>query len=135
MDYRGLISLGAAIVCTSGVFMLVAPPALGRAPLIVTAPADVISRHITYDDLNLATSAGELTLTRRVDGAVGRLCGEATGGSDGNFMTVYADRKCRKSAWDQARPQMARAVQRSRDIASTGFSPVAAVGITIDLTK
>jgi len=76
-----------------------------------------------------------LTLNRRVGGAVGSLCREATGGEDGNFMTTFADRKCRNSAWSQARPQIARAVQRSRDIAFTGTSPIAAAAITINLTK
>lgn len=135
MDYSKLISISAAVLVTSGVFALVAPPAFGKAPVLVTAPADVVSRHINYADLDLASSAGEVTLNRRVGGAVGSLCHEATGGPDGNFMTTIANRKCRTSAWNQARPQIAQATQRARDIASTGVSPIAAAAITIDFTK
>jgi hypothetical protein len=60
---------------------------------------------------------------------------EATGGSDASFMPNILSRKCRTSAWNQARPQIALAVQRSQDIALTGTSPIAAVAITIALTK
>ena len=136
MDYSRLISITAAALLTSGLFIFVTPPAHSKArSVVVTAPANIVTRHISYADLNLSTSAGELTLNRRVGGAVGSLCREATGGEDGNFMTTFADRKCRNSAWSQARPQIARAVQRSRDIAFTGTSPIAAAAITIDLTK
>lgn len=136
MDYNKIASLGVAIALTSGLFVLVSPPALGKAlPLVVTAPANVVTRHISYADLNLATSAGELTLNRRVGRAVSGLCQEATGDGDGNFMTAVAGLKCSKSAWGQARPQIAQAVTRSRDVASTSVSPIAAAAITIDLSK
>jgi UrcA family protein len=135
MDYSKLISISAAVLLTSSVFVLVAPPAFGKVrPVVVVAP-DVVTRHISSADLNLASAAGEQTLNRRVGGAVSSLCQEATGGTDGNYMTVISAGKCRQSAWNQARPQIAQLTQRARDIASTGVSPIAAAAITINLTK
>jgi hypothetical protein len=43
--------------------------------------------------------------------------------------------KCDNRAWGEARPQIARAVQRAHDIASTGTSPIAAAAITISLAQ
>jgi UrcA family protein len=100
---------------------------------MVVANSNVVTRHISFADLNLASASGESTLNRRVGGAIVGLCKEAIGGLDGTFMTTIVDRKCRKSAWNQAGPQIALAVQRSREIASTGTSPIAGVAITIVL--
>ena len=136
MDYSKLISISAAIMLTSGVFVLVAPPAFGKVrPVVVVANPNIVIRQISFADLNLASASGELTLQRRVGGAVSSLCEEATGGRDGNYMTVLSAGKCRQSAWTQARPQIALATQRARDIASTGVSPIAAAAIMINLTK
>ncbi len=40
-------------------------------------------------------------------------------------------KSCDTSAWGGARPQIARAVQRAREIAATGSSTIAAAAITI----
>jgi len=131
-----LISISAAVVLASGVFMLVAPPAYGKErPVIVVANPDILTRHISFADLNLASLSGERTLNSRVVGAINGLCSEATGGEDGNFMSTLANRKCSNSAWSLARPQIAQATKRARDIAFTGVSPIAASAITIDLAK
>ena len=136
MNYFKLLSFSAAVVLASGVFMLVAPPAYGKErPVIVVANPDILTRHISFADLNLASLSGERTLNSRVVGAINGLCSEATGGEDGSFMTTLANRKCSNSAWSQARPQIAQATQRARDIAFTGVSPIAAAAITIDLAK
>ena len=136
MNYGKLISFSAAVLLASGVFMLVAPPAYGKErPVLVVAKPDILTRHISFADLNLASSSGERTLNSRVGGAIGGLCSEATGGGDSSFTTTLAKRKCSDSAWGQARPQIARATQRARDMASTGVSPIAAAAITIDFAK
>lgn len=136
MDYGKLISISAAIVLASGVFMLVAPPAYGKErPVVVVANPDILTRHINFADLNLASLSGERTLNSRVVGAISGLCSEATGGEDGSFMTTLAKRKCSNSAWSQARPQIAQATQRARNIAFNGTAPIAAAAITIDLAK
>ena len=136
MNYGKIISFSAAVALASGVFMLVAPPAYGKErPVLVVANPDIVTRHISFADLNLASSSGERTLNRRVGGAIGGLCSEATGGEDGSFITKLEKTACSKSAWGQAGPQITQATQRARDIAYTGASPIAAAAITINLKK
>lgn len=135
MTYSNILSFTGAVAITLGGLFLVAPPASSKAPILVAAPADVVVRHISYADLNLASAPGERTLNRRVGGAVRDLCLEATGGNDGSFSFRYTMHKCNKRAWSDARPQIKRAVQRAQDIAATGTSPIAAVAITIALTE
>jgi UrcA family protein len=136
MEYNKFLTACAAVAIAVGGVTVLAPPASGRVqPLVVTANADIITSRISYLDLNLASAPGQLTLNRRVEGAIGNLCTEATAAYDGNFRTGIANRKCRNSAWDQARPQIARAVQRANEIASTGASTIAASAITIALPK
>ena len=134
MDYIKLLSACVAVGITGGSFAVVATPVHAKSPIVVVADADIVTRHISYADLNLASSSGEATLHRRVGGGIQSLCLEATGG-DLSFIVNPLGRKCRTSAWNQALPQIALAVQRSHDIALTGASPIAAVAITIDLTK
>ena len=71
MDYTRLISMSAAVLLTSGVFVLVAPPAYSKAgPVVVTANPNLVTRHVGFADLNLASAAGEQTLNDRVRGAI-----------------------------------------------------------------
>jgi UrcA family protein len=136
MTYNKILSLSGAAAITLGGLFLVASPASGKAPIVVTAPDDnVVVRRISYADLNLASATGASTLNRRVNGAVSDLCSEATGGDDGSFNFKFNMMKCDGRAWGEARPQIARAVQRARDIASTGASPIAAAAITISLAQ
>lgn len=135
MRYGRFLSMVAATAITAGGLVLLAPPAWGKAPIFVSAPnpAEIVTRHIGYADLNLASAAGEQTLNRRVGVAVSNLCSEVTGAEDGSLTAKFADRRCRSSAWNQAGPQIGRAVQRARDIASTGSSMLGAVAITIQI--
>jgi UrcA family protein len=130
MKHVRAISLCAAIAVT------VTTPAFGRsAPVFVTAPVDVVTRHISYADLNLASVPGERALQRRVGTAVTDLCLDATGGNDGSPQFKLSMIRCSGEAWSGARPQMARAVQRARDIAATGSSSIVAAALTISLPK
>jgi UrcA family protein len=132
MQYNKLISACAAVAITAGSFGLVSPPAFAKSQrVVVVADSNIVTRRISYADLNLASSPGEATLNRRVGGAIRSLCLEATEGSD----RFGVDHQCRNSAWGQARPQIDQATQRARDIAATGTSTIVAAAITINLTK
>lgn len=138
MNYVRAISLCAAIAAASGGLFLAASPAFGRnGPIFVTAapPEDVVVRHVGYADLNLAVDAGQRTLNRRVDVAVTDLCNEAMGGNDGSSSFKYSIKRCSNGAWADARPQIERAVQRSRELALTGKTAIAATALIISLPK
>lgn len=136
MTFSKMLSLVGAVAITAGGLFLVAPPASGKSrPIVVLAPENVVVRHISYADLNLASAPGERTLVRRVSGAVSDLCLEATGGNDGSFSFKSTIMQCDNRAWGEAHPQIRRAVQRAHDIASTGTSPIAAAAITISLAQ
>jgi UrcA family protein len=136
MTYVKAFSMCTALAVTAGVLVAVAPPAIAQPPSVfVTAPADVVTRHINYADLNLASAAGERSLDHRVGGAVADLCLDATGGNDGSLNFKYSMKRCSGFAWNEARPQMDRAIQRAREIASTGSSSIAAVALTISLPR
>src|SRR4029453_10983418 len=118
MEYTRFYSAGAAVAITIASFSLVAHPAAAKTgPVVVVANPDIVSRRVSFADLNLALAAGESTLKHRVSGAISSLCSEATAGDDGFFGSELARMKCSKTAWVQARPQMANAAQRARDIA------------------
>jgi UrcA family protein len=134
MEYNKILSACAAVAVTATSFVLVSTPLHAKSPIVVVVnPDDIVTRHISYADLNLASVAGERTLEHRVGSAIKSLCEEATGDSFTSLSRSYP--KCRTSAWGQARPQLANAAQRARDIALTGTSTIAAVAITIDLSK
>lgn len=138
MIYAKILSMCAATAITTGAIVLMAPHASAapRQPLVVTAPSpDLVVRHVSYADLNLAVSSGEHTLNRRVGNAVTSVCNEAVGPDTLNLASTIANMRCSRSAWDGARPQIARAVQRAREIAMTGSSTIAASAITIAISE
>lgn len=138
MNHVRAISLCAAIAVTSGGLFLVAAPAFGRSgPILVTAPQpeDLVVRHVSYADLNLAAAPGQKALNRRVGAAVTDLCTEAAGGNDGGTAFRYNMINCSNGAWNDARPQIARAVQRAQELAFTGHSSIVATALTISIPK
>jgi len=136
MNYTKALVMCAAVGITATGLMVLAPPAFGRnAPVYVVGREDVVTRHISYADLNLASVAGERTLNRRVGTAVNGLCLDATGGNDGSTTFKYSMARCSGHAWGDARPQIAAAVQRAREIASTGSSSISATALTISLPQ
>lgn len=137
MNYTKALIMCAAVGVTATGLLVLAPPALGKTaePVYVIGSGEVVTRHISYADLNLASFAGETTLNRRVGSAVNDLCLDATGGNDGSTSFKYSMRRCSGGAWDQARPQITRAVQRAREIASTGSSSIVATALTIRLPQ
>jgi UrcA family protein len=134
MKYANALSFCAAFAITACAIFVAGSPAFGKsAPIVVTAQPEMTSRHIGYADLNLASATGERILNRRVNYAIGDLCVEVTGGYSGSSTLDFANVTCSRSAWQQARPQMERAVQRAREIALTGKSSIAAAALTISI--
>jgi UrcA family protein len=132
MKYTKAISMCATVAG----LLVVATPAVGRgAPVVVTAPHDMVTRHVSFADLNLASAPGERALNRRVESAVADLCNEATGGNDGGTQYKYSMIRCSGEAWNSAQPQIDRAVQRAHEIAATGSSSIAAAALVISLPE
>src|SRR5690242_16877808 len=132
---KALLACAAVLVTAGGALGSASPASAKVQRLIVTAPAESVSRHISYADLNLASAEGERTLVHRVASGVNDLCLDGSGGNDGGFVYKNYMKRCSGSAWDQARPQMARAVQRAHEIASTGTSSIAATALTISIPR
>lgn len=104
-------------------------PAFGKAaPIVVPSPEDeVISRNVTYADLNLLTPRDRF-LSRRVRSAVHDLCAREAGALE----CLNPDQiQCTQALWEQARPQIDLAVQRAREIAFTRKSSIAAAALRI----
>ena len=122
----GLLALTAVTILSGGT------AALAKDETVIVrgiAPEDQIRRTVSYRDLNLATSIGERTLNRRVDAAVANLCVEAIGAVPNDTLEM----KCQHHSWEGARPQIAQAVERAKQLAATGKSSMAAVAITISI--
>jgi UrcA family protein len=131
-----IVSLCVATAITAGGFFVVSPPASARQPIVVTAPAvDMVVRRVSFADLNLASMSGEKTLNRRVGGAVTSVCIEAVGPDTRSLDSTIANMRCTRHAWNGARPQIASAVQRARQIAATGSSSIAATAIVISIPQ
>jgi UrcA family protein len=136
MDYHKVASMCVATAITAGGLLIFSPQASARQPIIVTAPsADLVVRHVSYADLNLASERGEKVLNRRVGSAVTSLCIEAVGPDTHSLGSTIANMRCASGAWDGARPQIARAVERARQIAATGSSSIAAAAIVITIPE
>lgn len=125
----------AATALTTGGLLLAPNASARQRPIVVTAPTDIVVRHVSYADLNLASERGAKVLNRRVDGAIDSLCIEAVGPDTYSLATTTANMACTAGAWKGARPQIARAVERARQIAATGSSTIAASAIVITLPK
>ena len=131
MQWGKSLSMIAAIALTgTGVFAMSpadAKPRNGDTETVYGRfDPDVPRRLVSYRDLNLASLAGEKMLNRRVGGAVKIVCSESVPGGD-----FYQELSCHKHAWGGARPQIALAVMRAREIASTGSSAILPVAITL----
>ena len=130
MRHSNFVSLCAAVAITGTGLVVPATPAFGKSPrIVVVAPADQVTRRIAYGDLNLASATGESSLRYRVRGGIRSLCTDVGGPYESERSN------CTDHAWSQAIPQMASAMQRARDFASTGSSTIAATAITISLSK
>ena len=133
-----LSKLAAAAVTIGGLFLPFASATAKEAPVVVTAPpqeADLVVRHVSYADLDLASPFGRTTLHDRVGFAIGDVCNEANRFDNGSPEFKSGVMKCSNLAWGNAKPQMARAFQRADEIAATGWSSIAASTISISLGR
>lgn len=128
MSMSHVISFVAACAITAGGFALAAPAFSQGRQVVVKAPPkdDLPRRYVAYSDLNLIQPAGLKTLNRRVNSAVREVCRESVPSGD-----FYTEMGCRSFAWDGARPQINRAVQRAHQIAANGHSTIAPVTISL----
>ena len=134
MNYgKALVVCGATLVASAAIGVTAAP-VHARSPgsvVIVAHTDNFVVRRVTYADLNIASEPGARLLTHRVGWAVVDVCNDATGAPAMSFEL----RNCKTRAWEGARPQMGLAVERAREIASTGTSSIAAAAITITIPQ
>ena len=132
-----LSSLAAAAVTIGGLFLPFASATAKEGPVVVTGPeaSSLVVRRVSYADLDLALPGGKTTLHDRVGFAVGDVCAEANLFDNGSPHFKAGVMRCSNIAWGNARPQIARAVQRANDIAANGWSPIAAATISISVGR
>ena len=134
MMYR-LFSLGASISITATGLFLMESPASAQSRIVVSAPGDVVTRGVSYADLDLTGAPGERTLNARGAAAVRSLCSEVTDAYDGTNDANNSMKRCQESAWEQLRPQTKRAARLARDNAAVSSPPVVETAITSALPK
>ena len=117
-------------VTASLLFVVPANAAAQENPVVVKAePLEGLrTEHVPYGDLNLAERKDVYRLQQRVGGAVKRVCLFEDGRS-ALLDTGYA--RCSDEAWNDANPQIARAVTRAKEIALNGYSAIPAIPIAI----
>lgn len=123
MSGQNIMAICAA--CAITVVGLAASLPANAEPITITGPSneDRVVERVSYRDLNLALGQDERRLVRRVGIAVSSVC---------STQIAYAQTaRCRSFAWSGARPQIARAVERARQMALNGFSSIAPVTIVI----
>lgn len=84
--------------------------AIGVLALAAALPAAAAteSRSVRYDDLNLASPAGQERLQRRIDSAAREVCGAANPTRE-SLAVMAASQKCIAEAKTRAKAQVARA--------------------------
>jgi UrcA family protein len=112
---------------TASLLVAASASAAQQKPVIVYGEsANVRTEHVSYADLDLANSKDQKKLNWRVSGAVRRVCLF----DDDQRLQYPGYYNCAGDAWDGAKPQIARAVQRAQEIAMTGKSSIAATAMT-----
>ena len=117
-------STAAAVIVGAAGAALAQPPE--GATVIGQRAEEGMSTRVSYADLNLASLPGEQTLNRRVGRAARFVCEPAAASINDRDFTGCID-----YAWKGAKPQIALAVQRAREIAMTGTSSIPLVAIAI----
>jgi len=85
-----------------------------------------LTKVVRYSDLNLASSSGVKSLTRRVNAAVRAVCAPLD-----ERARLREHGACRSFAWNGARPQMDQAIARAQQLAATGTTSIAPTAIVI----
>lgn len=115
MNYGHIIAFGAAITLTAGGFVATATPAVAASEDLQVSVHAVPTRLVHFGDLDLTVPAAQKKLNRRVAVAVNAVCE----GSE-SYATFQSDGLCRTASWNRARPQIARAIDNARRVASNG---------------
>jgi UrcA family protein len=126
MKLGQFLAFGAAVAVTTGGVVTLASPA-SAAPVVVHA-TEIPTRMVSYADLDLTAAAGQKQLKRRVGTAVYDVCE----GSE-SYANFQSDGFCRTAAWDRAKPQIARAIERAHLLAANGIKDTSAQAIAISL--
>ena len=117
---RMICRCAAVLGATLATGIAVGPAWAGERELVVTGEA-VPTRTFNISDLNLASDQGRRTVHSRLAGAVQELCGAP------RPMTLVEDRlrvKCRKVAFESARPQIEAAFRNAQFAGRAGGSIV-----------
>jgi UrcA family protein len=127
MSGKAICALALSALALAGA----AAPAVGqnRTVVVTGSDNDAVVRLVSYRDLDLASAPGERALIKRVHYTVGDVCRKAVGDDKGYLLAPSMT--CRSQSWAGAEPQVARAVQRAREIAANGWSAIAPVAISI----
>ena len=126
-----ITSLLAAFAVTFVTFAATSPASAKDRSVTVTATEGRVPvRFVSYRDLNLVNGKDERILVRRVRYAARDVCIESAP-SEPFRSTMFLS--CRAEAWQGARPQIDRAIERAKDIAANGWSAIAPVAITISV--
>lgn len=126
MKLGQFLAFGAAVAVTTGGVVTLATPA-SAAPVVVHA-TEIPTRVVSYADLDLTVAAGQKQLKRRVGTAVYDVCEDSE-----SYANFQSDGFCRTAAWDRARPQIARAIERAQLLAANGIKDTSAQAIAISL--
>jgi UrcA family protein len=119
------------IACALAASLLFAAPvaAAQERPVVVYGDPDSVRiERVRFADLDLDTVTGRNRLHHRVGAAVDRVCLLELG-RDGLQLPGYYD--CATGAWGDAVPKIAQAIERSKELALTGQTSIAATAITI----
>ena len=124
--------VSAAVLSGVTASLLISSGAVAAEPVVVKAEPleNTRSEHVSYADLDLSQRKDEKKLNLRVAGAVKRVClfeNSRNGLQDNGYYS------CADDAWGQARPQIAMAVDRAKQLAMTGKTSIAASAISINV--
>jgi UrcA family protein len=127
--FTRLSKIAAVLSGVAASLMITTPANAQGRPVVVYGQGEYIpTERVSFADLNLATRGGERMLQARVSKAVDRVC-QYGGGAIGLIDNGYVN--CAFGAWKDARPKMALAIARARDIALNGSSTIAATAIVV----
>ncbi|QJU59076.1 UrcA family protein [Sphingomonas sp. AP4-R1] len=100
--------------------LVIAGSILSGAP----AFAQTATRHVAYDDINLASAAGQARLRHRLDSAVTAVCGEQAALT--MLSVAHAVQRCRADARQDAQMQLSAMYNGSQKLAAKGRDLVVA---------
>lgn len=115
---KGMILFG-----VTGLFA-VAAPAVAQMPVVTGDRSDDerYTRVVRFADLDIASTAGQTMLNRRVRWAINYVCASA-----GNFPS---ESRCVNYAWGGARPQLTRAMELARVNPTLAMASLATITIS-----